>query len=262
MPIIQHLGTAYASGGGAAADPVLGNLEVWCDPTLFTPNGSGVIATNTDHNFNASSNQTGTFRMMNADAQFDSSVAGNHAIEGVNPAETMCAMTYNQNNLGMTGLTNYSFQGWVYVGNQSNGSWCFLLGKSGFWGSATAGIFINSDAVNWGFHTGPNGSNFIDIAPNGWHNIAGVRNLAESNSRRFFVDGVLAASDDLERSNNNANLSNNNPLSILCHGANNTTAQYPVGRNWGFGHCLFYSDALSDAEVLYNYNQHKALYGL
>lgn len=262
MPIIQHLGTAYASGGATAPDPVLGNLEVWCDPTLFTPNASGVIATGTDHNFNTNSNQTGTFRIMNADAQFDQSVAGNHAIEAVNPVATMCAMTYNQTDLGMNSLTNYSFQGWVYVGNQNNGGWCFLLGKSAFWGSQTAGIFINSDGVNWGFHTASNGGNFQDISPNGWHNIAGVRNLGESNSRRFFVDGVLVLSDDDERNQSTSSLNNNNPLSILCHGSNNTSAGYPVGRNWGFGHTLFYSDALSDAEVLYNYNQHKALYGL
>jgi hypothetical protein len=261
MPIIQHLGTAYASGGGSVPPPVTDNLQIWLDPTLFTGNSSGIIAQNSDHTFNSNSISSGSFRIMNAPAKFKSSVANNHGIEAQNSGDTMCALTYNQDFSNLDNIQNYSFQLWVYVGNQSNGGWQFIGGKSGFWGSKTGGIFINSDGVNWGFHAGGDGQTYVDIPNNGWHNVAGVRNVNDSSSRRLYVDGSLAASDNYN-TGSDGDLDNNNAVSILCHGSSLTTPGYPVGQGWGFGHCLYYSDALTAAEVLSNYNVHKAFYGL
>ena len=262
MPIIQHLGTAYDSGGGSVPPPITDNLQVWLDPTLFTGNSSGIIAQNSDHDFNANSISGGSFRIMNAPAKFKSSVANNHGIEAQNSGDNMCAMTYNQSIPGMNGLQNYTFQLWVYVGDQTNDSWCFIGGKSGFWGTYTAGIYINSDGVNWGMHTGSNGQQFVDIPPNGWHNVAGVRDTASNNCKKLYVDGTLAAEDNNGAGDSSSYLDYAHGLSILCHAASSTAPGYPVGRGWGFGHCLYYSDALSASEILSNYNVHKAFYGL
>ena len=263
MPIIQHLGTAYDSGGGAVPPPVTDNLQIWLDPTLFTGNSSGIIAQNSDHAFNSASISSGSFRIMNAPAKFKTSVANNHGIEAQNSGDNMCAITYDQDFSALDNIQNYSFQFWVYVGDQTNDSWQFIGGKSGFWGSMTGGIFINSDGVNWGFHTGGNGNTMVDIPPNGWHNVAGVRNLSDSGgqSRRLYVDGSLEASDNLN-TGSDGDLDNNNAISILCHGSSLTVPGYPVGRGWGFGHCFYYSDSLTASEVLSNYNQHKSYYGL
>ena len=258
MPIIQHLGTAISTGSPGFNNPITDNLQVWLDPR----NWSSPTA-NQDASFGTGSISSGTWRIWNADGAFVSGT-DNQGVEPATAGTNMCTFTYGQSIPNMMNLENYSMQFWIYVGTQNHGSWGYIGGKSAFWGSNDAGVFINANGTDWGFHTSSDGSLNGDMHPNGWHNICIVRDLSASNCRKMYVDGSLYLQDNGGDNDPAHKLNYSGGLSVLCHSNGNATGTgYPVGSNgFKFGHCLFYSDALSASEQQDNYLNSKAVYGL
>jgi len=258
MPIIQHTGTAFASGGGDLNWENPSTLQVWLDPRNWSS-----LTQSSDAAFGAGSQSSGNWRIMNGDAQY---VAGTND-QGVEPAVSntnMATITYGNDVPGMRNVTNYTFQFWIYVGTQTHGSWGYIGGSSNFWGNRTAGIFIQSNGTDWGFHTSSDGALDNDMPANGWHNVCGVRNISAPNCRMLFVDGSVVRVDNNGDNDSSHILDYSGGLSVLCHSNSNATGTgYTVGQTgFKFGHCLFYSSALSEAQVLSNYNMSKSVYGL
>ena len=260
MPIIQHLGTAFASGGGGTGDlgQVLDNMQVWLDPRNWSS-----LSQNSDAAFGAGSISSGNWRIMNQNASYVNGT-NNQGVEPSSANTNMCTLTYGDTVSGMNNLDDYSMQLWIYVGTQNHGSWGYIGGKSSFWGSQTAGIFIQSNGTEWGFHTSTDGALSFDMPANGWHNVCGVRDTNAANSRKFYVDGSLVGEDNIGGGNSAHSLNYAGGLSVLCHANSATTSGgYTVAQSgFKFGHCFFYSDALSAGEVLANFNATKTIYGL
>jgi len=271
-PFVSGTSTTGGAGGFAVGsdasvpehniefdNPITDNLQVWLDPRKWTS-----LATNQNANFGTGSSSSGTWRIMTANGAYASGTNS----QGILPAtagQNMSALTYGQSISNMNGIENYSMQFWIYIGSQNVSSWGFIGGKSRFWSSNDGGIFIQSNGTEWGFHTSTDGTLDMDIPANGWHNVCGVRDLSASNCRKMYVDGSLAIEDNVgDGTNNSHTLNNTAGLSLL--GDSNSSATslgYQIGSyGYGFGHCLFYSDALSASEQLTNFNNSKAVYGL
>jgi hypothetical protein len=88
------------------------------------------------------------------------------------------------------------------------------------------------------------------IGPGKWHLLTWV-NTAQYTGK-MYVDGVLQTFDD-GNTTWNSRTSNNTPLNSTSYAGNETFD------GW-IGQIQFYSDTLSEAEILQNYNAHKCRY--
>ena len=240
--------------------PHMGNLEVWFDPRNFSSLTSGSTATS-----NSGCNLPNTtWTIEHSGTASYVSNTSNQAIE-VNNNAAFGFYTRNQNITQMNNLSNFSFEFWVYVSTQDIGSWGFIGGKSGFWNPNDAGVFINTTGYDWGFHTSQSGQLYYNYPANGWHHIVAVRNLADSNCRKMYVDNVLVLQDNVGDNDSAHVLNNSMALTVGCSMLSSspvTQINYSPGNGFKYGHARFYSKALSLAHVNQNWLAEKAIYGL
>ena len=141
------------------------NLEVWFDPRKFSSLSNGATATSND-----ASNTNATWTLWTNGTASHVSGKGNQAIQA-DGSNKVGFWTHNQDITAFDGIDNYTMELWVYVGNQDINNWGYLMGKSSFWSTNDAGIFINSDGANWGAHSATSPQVAADIQANGWHHI-------------------------------------------------------------------------------------------
>ena len=58
------------------------------------------------------------------------------------------------------------------------------------------GIFILNTGTEWGVHSANGSGGTVDMAAYGWHHIVYVRNLADANCRKFYVDNSVYIQDN------------------------------------------------------------------
>ena len=105
-----------------------------------------------------------------------------------------------------------------------------------------AGAYYSSWSYKYATTTG--------IGPGKWHLLTWVNTAQYTGS--MYVDGVLQTLDD-GNTTWNSRTSNNTPLNSTSYAGNETFD------GW-IGQIQFYSDTLSEAEILQNYNAHKCRY--
>lgn len=258
MPIIQHLGTAFASGSDGefpVGNITTSSLLSWFDPAKFSNYNQGTMA-----DPHTASSDTTQWR-INRPGQAVSGLEG-HAVEPSGGGSLIGANT--NGDVPAFNVSNYTIEVWLYVGQTNNGSWGHLGGKAAFWGNNEGGIYINSDGVTMGHHTSSSGNPGINIPAIGWHQFCFVRNQGDSNCRKLYVDSNLVISDNTGDNDAGHQMSNNYCLSVNCHSNNANTAEtggyHPV--NWKMGHGRFYTKGLSSTEVSTNWNAQRSTYGV
>ena len=258
MPVNQILLKSY---GAADADTGChkDNLQVWFDPRKFSSVADG--ATCTSHSASALPDTTWHVTSGGGTLSYVSGT-NDQAIENSSSTDTLGFYTKNQDVTVFDNIDNYSFEFWVYVGAQDIENWGFIGGKSGFWGANDGGVYINSDGENWGFHSSTAGS-YLDMPANGWHHVVYVRNLADGNCRKLYVDNSLVLQDNTGDGVAQHTLNNNCALTVGCSSsADGSGTSYSPKNNFKYGHARFYSDSLTASEVQTNWNAEKAIYGL
>ena len=240
-------------------EPVLSNLEVWFDPRNFSS-----LANNSTASSNSASNTNATWTLTNDGASGYVSGTNNQAIETTSGSRT-AFHTKNQDVTAFDNCTNFTFESWIYVGGNLP-SWGFIIGKSDFWGSNQAGIYIHSNGSTWGFHTEGTYGIEQNLPSNGWYHLVAVRNLNDANCRKLYVNNSVAVQDNT--GDNDANHILNNDCALTfggdCPGntSNFNVPAYTLPNTWKFGHARFYTAALSASQVTQNWNAEKAIYGL
>lgn len=252
-----------ASVFGSKATPVLDNLQVWFDPRRFSSLGNG--NTCTSHPLSLQSNVTWTL-VTDGSPSYDTGVQGNQGIKVGSSTHQLKFITYNQDVTQFDNVQNYSFEFWVYVGAQNIGGWGFIGGKSRFWGNNDGGIFILNTGTDWGVHSSGGSGGTVDMAANGWHHIVYVRDITDSNCRKFYVDNNLAFENNGGDGSNDHVLNNNCALTIGCSTdntvSNSSDTNYAPKNDFRYGHARFYTRGLSAAMVERNFNLEKSIYGL
>ena len=238
---------------------VTDNLEVWFDPSKFSSLSNGATASS-----NSAGNTNATWHLYtNGTASHVSNIPGNQAISA--GSNNVAFWTKDQDVTAFDGIDNYTMELWVYIGIQDINSWGYVMGKSSFWSTNDAGIFINSDGANWGAHSATSPQVAADIQANGWHHIAYVRNLADANCRKFYVDTSVYIQDNTGDGSSSHTLNNNCALTVGGSSAGNANVfsnpNYSV-QNYAYGHARFYTAALSASQLAVNYNAERAVYGV
>lgn len=237
------------------------NLQVWFDPRKFSSLSSGATATSNDSCIIPST----TWKLYtNGTASFVSGTA-NQAIESSGTSQ-LSFWTDGTDVTAFDGVDNYTFEFWVYVGTQDINNWGYLMGKSQFWGANDAGIFIMSDGANWGGHSSSSAMAVADIQANGWHHVVYVRNLADANCRKFYVDNSVYIQDNTGDGSSSHTLNNNCALTIGGSSSGNANTfsnpAYSPGNGYKYGHARFYTASLSADQITQNYNAERAIYGV
>ena len=238
--------------------PVLDNLQVWFDPRLYSSLANGSTATSNTASILSSTSWT----IKHGGTASYVSGTNNQAIE-INSGD-LGFYTHGQDITAFDNASNYTFEFWVYIGAQDVGSWAFIGGKSRFWSANDGGIFINSNGEDWGFHTSTSGSSY-NMPANGWYHVVFVRNLADSNCRKLYVNNSIALQDNVGDDNPDHILNNDSSLTVgysMQNAGQTTVTNYSPANGFKYGHARFYSDALTASEVTKNWNAEKAIYGL
>ena len=241
--------------------PVLDSLEVWFDPRNFSS-----LANNSTASSNSASNTNATWTLTTDGSAGYVTGTNSQAIE-VTSGTKVQFHTKGQDITAFDNINNFTFEWWIYVGGNL-GSWGFVGGKSDFWNPNEAGIYVHNSGTKWGFHTANTyGVETSSLPSVGWHHLVAVRNLADANCRKIYIDNSVVAQDNGGDNNANHTLNNDNALTIGgdCPGQNNNnfnTPTYPLPSTWKFGHTRFYTAALSATQVTQNWNAEKAIYGL
>tara|TARA_B100000927_G_scaffold275270_1_gene255120 strand:+ start:35 stop:814 length:780 start_codon:yes stop_codon:yes gene_type:complete len=242
--------------------PVVTNgLVSWFDPRRFNSLSNGSTATP-----NPAGSSNANYKLYtNGTASFVSGT-NNQAIQVAASTDNVGFWTEGVDVTAMDNVANYTMELWVYVGIQDINNWGYLMGKSSFWTGNDAGIFINSDGAHWGAHSSSVPMSVADIQPNGWHHVVFVRNLADANSRKFYVDNSVYIQDNVGDDDSNHILNNNTALSVggSSPGGNNSYSNpsYMPGNNYKYGHARFYNVALSADDITQNWNAERSVYGL
>ena len=242
--------------------PIVDSLEVWFDPRNFSS-----LANNSTASSNSASNTNATWTLTTDGTAGYVSGTSSQAIE-VTSGSRVQFHTKNQDITAFDNINNFTFEFWVYVGSTSTPSWAFLGGKSNFWGTNEAGIYVRDTGDRFGFHTTNNyGVETSSLPSIGWHHIVAVRNLSDANCRKIYIDNSVSAEDNGGDNDANHTLNNDNALTIggdcPAQNSNNfNTPGYPLPSSWKFGHTRFYTKSLSATEITKNWNAEKAIYGL
>lgn len=264
--------TANATSSGQATprnfsvvvtpQPVLSNLEVWFDPRNYSS-----LANNATASSNSAGNTNATWTLTTDGSAGFVSGLNNQGIE-VTSGSRVQFHTKGQDITAFDNINNFTFEFWVYAGSTSTPSWAFLGGKSDFWNANEAGIYVRSTGDRFGFHTANTyGAETTSLPSIGWHHVVAVRNLADANCRKIYIDNSVVAQDNDGDNDANHILNNNNALTIGgdCTGQNTNNFNvpgYPLPSTWKFGHTRFYTAALSATQITQNWNAEKAIYGL
>ena len=262
--------TANATSSGQATprnfsvvvtpEPYIGNLEVWFDPRNFSS-----LANNATASSNSASNTNATWTLTTDGSAGFVSGLNNQGIE-VTSGTKVQFHTKGQDITAFDNINNFTFEWWIYVGGNLP-SWGFVGGKSDFWNANEAGIYVHSNGGQFGFHTANTYGVEVNLPSVGWHHLVAVRNLADANCRKIYIDNSVVAQDNGGDNNANHTLNNDNALTIGgdCPGRNTNnfnTPGYTLPNTWKFGHTRFYTAALSATQVTQNWNAEKAIYGL
>ena len=261
--------TANATSSGQATprsfsvvvtpEPVLSNLEVWFDPRNFSS-----LANNATASSNSASNTNATWTLTTDGSAGFISGMNNQGIECTSGSKVQFH-TKNQDVTAFDGVDNFTFEFWIYMGGNL-GTWGFVGGKSDFWASNHAGIYIKNTGTAWGFHTEGNFGIEQTLPSSGWYHLVAVRNLADANCRKLYVNNSVVAEDNGGDNNSAHTLNNDCALTIggdSNGNANNfNTPGYPLTSGWKFGHTRFYTAALSATQITQNWNAERSIYGL
>ena len=263
--------TANATSSGQATprnfsvvvtpQPVLSNLEVWFDPRNYSS-----LANNATASSNSAGNTNATWTLTTDGSAGFVSGMNNQGIECTSGSRVQFH-TKGQDITAFDNINNFTFEFWVYVGSTSTPSWAFLGGKSDFWNANEAGIYVHSNGSLFGFHTANTYGAQVNLPSVGWHHVVAVRNLADANCRKIYIDNSVVAQDNGGDNDANHTLNNNNALTIGgdCVGQNTNNFAvpgYPLPSTWKFGHTRFYTAALSATQITQNWNAEKSIYGL
>ena len=241
--------------------PIVDSLEVWFDPRNFSS-----LANNSTASSNSASNTNATWTLTTDGTAGYVSGTNSQAIE-VTSGSKVQFHTKNQDITAFDNIYNFSFEFWVYVGGNTP-SWAFLGGKSDFWNTNEAGIYVHNAGNKFGFHTvNTYGVETTSLPSVGWHHVVAVRNLSDANCRKIYIDNSVAAEDNGGDNDSNHTLNNDNALTIGgdCPGQNNNSFNvptYPLPSTWKFGHTRFYTAALSATQINQNWLAEKSIYGL
>ena len=235
-------------------------LVSWFDPRRFGSLSNGSTASP-----NPAGSSNASYKLYTDGTCSFVSGTNNQAIE-VSGADKVGFWTYGTDVTAMDNVANYTMELWVYVGSQDINNWGYLIGKSSFWAVNDAGIHIHVDGDKWGGHSSTVPQATADIQANGWHHIVFVRNLADANSRKFYVDNSVYIQDNTGDNNSDHVLNNDCALTVGGSSAGNTnnfsTPGYMPGNGFKYGHARFYNTALSAADVTQNWNAERSIYGL
>ena len=261
--------TATATSSGQATprsfsvvvtpEPVLSNLEVWFDPRNYSS-----LANNSTASSNSAGNTNATWTLTTDGAAGFVSGMNNQGIECTSGSKVQFH-TKNQDITAFDGVDNFTFEFWIYMGG-SLSSWGFVGGKSDFWGANQAGIYIKNTGSHWGFHTEGDFGIEQALPSAGWYHLVAVRNLADANCRKLYVNNSVVAQDNGGDNNSGHTLNNDCALTIGgdSNGNSNNFNQpgYPLNSGWKFGHTRFYTAALSATQITQNWNAERSIYGL
>lgn len=162
---------------------------------------------------------------------------------------------YNQDN------SIFSFSLWFKISNPGvimHQTIAANNGTNGGWVPAVYVTSLNKLRVTgfWGVGTSGGYSDPSDIIFNKWYNV--THTFDSNNNRRVYIDGNLVSTI-----NGSQNSYSSTYYIILGSGnANNWPGDPASGMIGNLNNFLFYRKALSDAEVLQNYNALKGRYGL
>ena len=239
---------------------VTNGLVSWFDPRRFGSLSNGSTASP-----NPAGSSNASYKLYTDGTASFVSGTYNQAIEA-SGSDKVAFWTEGTDVTALDNVANFTFELWVYVGIQDINNWGFLIGKSRFWGANDAGIFINSDGAHWGAHSSSVPMSVADIQPNGWHHVVFVRNLADANSRKFYVDNSVYIQDNV--GDNDSNHVLNNDCALVVGGSSNgntnsfSNPSYMPGSGFKYGHARFYNTALTATDIAQNWNAERSIYGL
>tara|TARA_B100000575_G_C23106690_1_gene638823 strand:+ start:939 stop:1829 length:891 start_codon:yes stop_codon:yes gene_type:complete len=239
---------------------VTNGLVSWFDPRRFGSLSNGSTATP-----NPAGSSNATYKLYTDGTASFVSGTNNQAIEA-SGNDKVAFWTEGTDVTAMDNVANYTMELWVYVGSQDINNWGYLIGKSSFWAVNDAGIHIHVDGDKWGAHSSTNPQSVADIQANGWHHIVYVRNLADANCRKFYVDNSVYIQDNTGDNSSDHVLNNNCALTVGGSSAGNSSSfsnpNYSAGNGFKYGHARFYNTALSAADITQNWNAERSIYGL
>jgi len=244
------------------------NSGVYLDPGITISLGSGGAVSHVTSNLNLYYNPADSASYAGTGTTINSLAATNLPGTMSNITYTSPYFTYNgtsattsvaDNALIEPGSGDFTLEAWVYYTTITGSSRIILAktngGLAADWGY---GIRTNTSGATWlevGNGTTSTTSPNYTVTTGQWYQIVGVFTNVASNSIALYVNSAS------QGSNSHSFASVKNTTNPLYLGSFNN-GQYSQWFNGRMGIVRYYSSALTDAEVLQNYNANKAIYGL